>query len=83
MDVQLGHMYRCRITGFKGVATGRVEYITGCRQALLSPRVTESGAWVDAQWFDYSRLEEVAGIEPIVLNEEPAQLGFDLSAPRI
>ncbi len=28
--IELGRTYKDRITGFKGVATGFVEYLTGC-----------------------------------------------------
>lgn len=35
MHPSLGKTFRCRITGFTGVATARVEYLTGCNQLHL------------------------------------------------
>ncbi len=37
MNIILGNTYADKITGFKGVATGHCEYITGCAQTLLQP----------------------------------------------
>lgn len=48
-----------QITGFKGVVTGRADYITGCNQYLLVPTVDNDGKKVDAHWLDENRLELV------------------------
>lgn len=40
------------ITGFKGVITGRADYLTGCNQYLVTPPVDSNGKHVDALWFD-------------------------------
>ncbi len=60
------------ITGFKGVATGHAEYLTGCDQYCVQPILKKDGNLEDARWFDDGRLlfgkvkiqpEEVQGKE--------------------
>jgi hypothetical protein len=54
-----GLTMRDKITGFTGTATGYVQYITGCNQYLLAPKVGEDGDLKSPQWFDEQRLEVV------------------------
>lgn len=80
INITLGKTYTDVITGFRGVATGHCQYISGCNQVLLSPRTTPEGTRIEPQWFDQQRLK---------LNEEAAQVvldngttpGCDLRAP--
>ena len=44
------------ITGFCGTITARCEYLTGCRQYVLTPKCKHDGAYIDGQWFDEDRL---------------------------
>lgn len=75
----IGTQVRDKITGFFGTVTGRVEYLTGCNQLLVTPLVRADGSIVDAQWFDEQRCEP-AGSDRIVLDngENP---GFDRAPP--
>lgn len=57
--MRLGDKLKDRITQFQGVATGRVEYITGCTQFLLAPPVKGAGEAVEPRWFDDARLDVV------------------------
>ena len=50
-----GATYRDEITGFEGIATGVVKYITGCDQVLLAPQ-SRDGLKLDAHWFDVARV---------------------------
>lgn len=45
---ELGRKYKDKITGFEGVATGYVRYLTGCNQVLLAPAVDSTGALREA-----------------------------------
>ncbi|MDG4903176.1 hypothetical protein P9279_21950 [Mesorhizobium sp. WSM4962] len=82
MKAVLGTTVRDIVTGFSGVVTGRVEYITGCNQALVQPKVKEDGsAMTDSAWVDEQRLEAVAGV-PRVKLDNGATPGFDKPAPR-
>ena len=44
------------ITGFEGIVTGLVKYMTGCNQVLLAPPVKDDGGYRESQWFDDSRV---------------------------
>ncbi|MDR3389884.1 MAG: hypothetical protein P4L92_22840 [Rudaea sp.] len=78
--IQLGRVYKDKVTGFEGVATGYVQYLTGCNQALLAPKVGSDGASREAHWLDEQRLDAV-GDTVITLNNA-ASPGFDKPAPK-
>lgn len=75
----LGHNFMDRITGFQGVCTGYVQYITGCNQLLLSPK-SDDGKTREAHWFDEQRLllDESA---PRIVLDNGASPGCDIAAP--
>ncbi|WP_027578429.1 hypothetical protein [Bradyrhizobium sp. Ai1a-2] len=75
----LGTTQRDKITGFQGVVVGHCQYISGCNQALLVPKVGENGAYKESHWFDVQRLERV-GNEVITLDNGWTP-GFDKPAP--
>lgn len=53
----MGLTVQDRITGFKGVVTGRAQYVTGCEQALVQPPIkADGGDFVEGRWFDEDRL---------------------------
>lgn len=54
--MKLGDRVRDALTGFMGVATGRAEYLYGCVQVQVTPRVLKEGKPVEPQWFDEQRL---------------------------
>ncbi len=76
--IKLGLTYTDQITGFKGVATGHVEYITGCNQTLLAPKVGKDGVKKDAEWFDDDRLKQSNSKRIILPLTSP---GSDMAAP--
>jgi hypothetical protein len=78
---ELGKNYRDRVTGFEGMATGHVRYMTGCNQVLLAPRVGKDGKVPDSQWFDEQRLE-VADKKPALVLDNTRTPGPDKPAPK-
>lgn len=52
----LGYVMKDKVTGFSGVVSGVVYYLSGCTQALVVPPVALDGKLPDAQWFDVQRL---------------------------
>ena len=76
----LGTTQRDKITGFEGVVTGFCQYISGCNQAMLVPKVGEKGEFKEPHWFDVQRLEQVGS--DVVKLENGATPGFDLEAPK-
>jgi len=51
------------ITGFAGIVTGRVEYVTGCRQYLVAPK-SQKNKFGDSIWLDEDRLTNSATKNP-------------------
>ncbi len=63
-SIEFGKEYRDRISGFAGTCTGKASYISGCDQALLTPKVGPDGRF-EGQWFDDERLIDVAAAQPV------------------
>ncbi len=78
--IQLGAHVRDKVTGFSGHVTGRAEYITGCAQVLVQPQVKESGEFVEARWFDETRLS-VTEAAPVAIDDLQHDTGADAPAP--
>ncbi len=76
----LGHTVTDRITGFTGVVTGHVDYITGCSQVLVAPK-TRDGAAVASEWFGVQRVAVDHDVAPIAL-DNGATPGCDRAPPR-
>jgi hypothetical protein len=56
-EVTLGCEVTDKITGFKGTVIGIVRYLTGCDQALISPRTKDAREYPEASWLDINRLK--------------------------
>lgn len=78
--IKLGSKATDKITGFTGVVTGYVTYLTGCNQVLLAPKVGKDGAAKEAHWYDEQRVSVDAKFKPIALDNGAAP-GFDKPAP--
>lgn len=61
MFIDLGYKVQDRITGFTGIVTGLVDYITGCTQALVTGPVKPDGCMGESHWIDRERLKVVDG----------------------
>lgn len=78
MDI-LGFKFRDKVTGFEGVATGYVRYLSGCNQALIVPHA-DKNEFKDGQWIDEQRLKRRPG-KRVILDNTKAD-GFDRPAPK-
>jgi len=59
--VKLGDRVKDSINGFKGIVTGKAEYLNGCVSFLVEGEVDKDGKTVN-HWFDEQRLRvEAAG----------------------
>ncbi len=76
----LGSTVRDRITGFSGVVTGVVMYLTGCEQVLVAPP-SKDGEFKDAHWFDLQRVE-VDQTKEVIALDNSATLGPDVAPPK-
>ena len=59
MDISIGDKVKDKVSGFVGIVTGVVDYISGCKQALVAPVVDKDGKLLDSNWFDIQRLDVV------------------------
>jgi hypothetical protein len=92
MKVELGVTIEDSITGFTGIVTARCEYITGCHQLLVQPRVKNNGDFVESRWFDEDRCKQLPGdgvevgysalLEKMKRTTVNPGSGFDKPAPR-
>ena len=55
--IKLGTEVKDRITGFEGIATSRVEYLTGCTQIGIPSPVDKDGKVPEIVYLDESRLD--------------------------
>ena len=76
----LGLTLTDRITGFTGVATGYVIYITGCNQVLLAPKVKGDGSFAEPHWFDEQRLTLTPNGKAVLIDNGDTR-GSDKVAP--
>lgn len=58
------------VTGFTGTITGHCDYLTGCSQVLIVPKVGPDGSSRDGNWFDVQRIVLNGKVKPIVLKNE-------------
>ena len=56
---ELGDKLECTITGFSGVVICRNEWLNGCLQYCLKPKVDKDGKIQDGEWFDEGQLKLV------------------------
>jgi hypothetical protein len=75
----LGKECKDIITGFKGIAVGHVEYLTGCDQILLVPKAGKDNAHRESIWIDQQRIK-ILNDSVIKLNNAETP-GADLAAP--
>lgn len=67
------------VTGFEGIVIARAEYLTGCRQYLVTPmKLKDDGDIVNSIWFDEDRL---TGIDLLGKDERPQNDGGPQSNP--
>lgn len=54
--IELGQLAKDAVTGFEGVITGRAQYLYGCDQYCIVPRINKDGKMGESQWFDEGRI---------------------------
>lgn len=79
--IKLGSKVTDRITGFTGTVTGYVEYISGCNQCLVVPRVKDDGSQIDSCWYDEQRLVVDESV-PVLQLDNGKTPGPDKAAPK-
>jgi hypothetical protein len=57
--IELGDKVKCKHTGFTGIAVSRTEFINGCVQYGVVPKVTKENKYPDEMGIDEDSLEKV------------------------
>ena len=62
---ELGKKACDKITGFSGIITARVEFLTGCNRYCIQPTDLKDGKPIDSIYFDEAQIEIIGnGIIP-------------------
>ena len=57
--IELGVEVKDKVTGFKGIASGRSEYLSGCTHICIQPKVEKDKKLPEAKWFDEPMVEVI------------------------
>lgn len=58
VTIKLGKEYQDKITGFKGIATARSTFLSGCSRILLEGKTSRDGKLLE-YWFDETRMKGI------------------------
>ena len=54
---KLGDTLQDKVSGFKGIASSRVQYLNGCVQYCIVPKVGKDGKYPEGVYFDEGQLK--------------------------
>lgn len=77
--LNLGDRVKDSLTGFTGIVTAQVSYLTGCDQCQVLPASTDQSKINEAHWFDVERLKLVES--GVVQTEQYKPGGKDMPYP--
>lgn len=83
--IKLGDKVKCKITGFKGVTIARIEYINGCIQYEIVPKVKKGEKYPEGINLDEGCLEVLKKKKPKVIkkpNGGPPTMAFKIGRVR-
>lgn len=73
--IELGKVVRDKVSGYEGVCTSRVEFMTGCVQYAIQPKVDKDGKLPDVVYFDEGRLEMVSAGPDVLARTTGGHMG--------
>lgn len=59
-DIKLGTKVKCIHTGFTGIAVSKTDYINGCVQYEIVPKITKDNKYPDSVCLDSQSLEIIS-----------------------
>jgi FAD synthase len=79
-EIKLGMKVRDKVSGFEGIAITRVEFLNGCVQIGVKPKINKDGKMEEAHHIDIQQLEVVG----TGVNTKPQKTGggFDRLVPK-
>ena len=78
--IELGQKVKDRITGFKGIAVAKIEYLNGCIRYQIQPKKDKEGKIPESEWIDEQQLEKKEKKEK---NGGPGKTPSGFSVPQI
>ena len=58
-DIKLGDKVKCKVTGFVGTVSARTEFLNGCVQYEIIPKVSKDNKILDGVSIDEQNLEVI------------------------
>lgn len=55
--IELGDEVKDLVSGFKGIAVARTEFLNGCVRLSIAPPIDSDGKHVDERWFDQEQID--------------------------
>ena len=80
--IKLGSRVKDTLTGFKGIATGRTEWLYGCARIGVEAETTKEKKPGDTFWFDEQRVEVIKEMGPRVSKNNSATSGGPQADPK-
>lgn len=82
--IKLGNKVKDIVTGYEGIAVSKVEYLNGCVQYCVKPKIDADGKMPEGQYIDVQQLRFVeSGLEELeisptggVMSDTPRGLGL-------
>lgn len=62
--ITLGSIVKDTLTGFKGMATGKTQWLFGCTRIAIEPTSCKDGKPIEMQWFDEQRIQVIKEGKP-------------------
>lgn len=69
-EIKLGSKVKCKITGFIGVAVAKTEYLNGCIQYEVAPKVKKNNEIVESVAIDSQSLEVIGSKKKKIEKED-------------
>lgn len=70
-EIQLGDKVKCRHTGFVGIVVAKTEFINGCIQFGVLPKMKKKDTYPDEIAIDEDSLEVIAKKKKVVKKKKP------------
>jgi hypothetical protein len=76
MTIKLGDKVKDSVTGYEGIVTGIVSYLTGCDQVLITQKCKKGDNEIKSTWLDMNRVD---GTD--LMNQAKSNKGAMIAAP--
>ena len=79
-EIKLGQKAKDIVTGFEGIIVGKADYLYGCSQYGIVPKLDKDGKKGDTEWFDEGRIRIIGkGILPksVMVEKNGAEINRD------